>query len=104
MDGLPIALGNALRKIRKALDRNDLVPIVGPALASPPLAGTWEVVQEIGAAAYDELKRDVRAALERNGLLAAIEAIETKGRGLIADAVQRRYANPRMARPDVFSA
>jgi hypothetical protein len=104
MNGLPIALGNALAKVRRAIERDDLVPIVGPAFASPHLPDTWEVVDGIGTGAYDELKHDVREALARNDLLAAIAAIETKGRGLISEAVDRTHKTPGVSRPDVFSA
>ena len=104
MNGLPMALGNGLKPIRRAVERNELLPIVGPALASPPLPDTRAVVQEIEAEAHRELRRDIRAALDGNDLLAAIAAIEAEGRGLIYDAVKRRYRNPRVSRPDVFSA
>jgi len=104
MNGLPIALGSALHKIRRAIERNDLVPIVGPSLGSPPLPDTRAVVDEIEADAYLELQRDIRAALDRNDLAAAIAAIENKGRGLISEAVERSYGKPRVARPEVYSA
>ena len=102
--GLPIALGKGLAKIRRALEQNDLLPIIGPALSSPPLPDTRAVVEEIERQARTELQREIRAALARNDLLGAVAAIETNGRGMISDAVERSYAKPRVARPDVFAA
>jgi DNA-binding transcriptional MerR regulator len=104
VNGLPIALGKGLKKIRRALELNDIFPILGPALSSPPLPDTRTVVEEIERQARSELQREIRAALARNDLLAAVSAIETNGRGMISEAIERNYARPKVSRPDVFAA
>src|SRR5271170_463091 len=97
-------LSKELDKLRKALQKNDVVPVVGPGLSSPPLPDWKTLLHEIASKAPTALRARIEGDLEKEDLKAAVSAIEEQGPALVAEAVARHRREPRHDRPAVFAS
>ncbi len=76
MTALTPELTKELEKLKKALQKNDVVSVIGPALASPPLPDGRALLEEIAQGAAEPGRAYVLESLEKGDLAAAIAALE----------------------------
>src|SRR4051812_1594190 len=95
-------LTKELDKLKKALQsgRNDIVPFVGAAFSSPPLAGWRDVLEAIAAQAPAGAQEAARNAIGEGKLRDAAVALDTPGSRAVVEAVLTAHSQkPQEPRP-----
>jgi tetratricopeptide (TPR) repeat protein len=94
-----------IRDLLHGSNRNTILPVIGAGLSSPHLPGWSRLLEELIGESSREYRGSLTSALQAGNFLdvAALLEVDARVRAAgIAAAIKRHYAQPRMARPEVY--